>query len=213
MRGPAAPTSPGPWDSHSEALLETPALTAEAPPAAKETAAWPDAWRAAEPAIAPGGKPATTLRPGDAAGPQAEPDAGTVAVSWPSAEDVRPTSATVSAALETALELALETGLKPEPGPESGAGELWSGSGPESAPVPAPDGEGARVPAVSPRSARDGEAAQPPADSPAPAPDGEGARVPAVSPWSARGGEAAQPSAGSPVPAPDGEGARVPAVS
>ncbi|MFG2644429.1 hypothetical protein ACGFYP_26075 [Streptomyces sp. NPDC048370] len=27
MRGPAAPTSPGPWDSHSETLLETTALT------------------------------------------------------------------------------------------------------------------------------------------------------------------------------------------
>ncbi|MFF2571860.1 hypothetical protein [Streptomyces sp. NPDC058084] len=29
MRGPAAPTSPGPWDSRSEALLRAPALTAD----------------------------------------------------------------------------------------------------------------------------------------------------------------------------------------
>ncbi|MFJ8665009.1 hypothetical protein [Streptomyces sp. NPDC093600] len=33
MRGPAAPTSPGPWDSHSEALLRTKALTTEEPAA------------------------------------------------------------------------------------------------------------------------------------------------------------------------------------
>ncbi|MFI8825820.1 hypothetical protein [Streptomyces sp. NPDC053431] len=30
MRGPAAPTSPGPWDSRSEALLKAPALTTDA---------------------------------------------------------------------------------------------------------------------------------------------------------------------------------------
>ncbi|MEV5969213.1 hypothetical protein [Streptomyces sp. NPDC051921] len=34
MRGPAAPTSPGPWDSRSEALLRAPALTTEAAEAA-----------------------------------------------------------------------------------------------------------------------------------------------------------------------------------
>ncbi|MGW7429729.1 hypothetical protein ACWGIN_09255 [Streptomyces sp. NPDC054861] len=37
MRGPAAPTSPGPWDAHSEALLETKALTPLIP---HPTAAW-----------------------------------------------------------------------------------------------------------------------------------------------------------------------------
>ncbi|MEV6327130.1 hypothetical protein [Streptomyces sp. NPDC051909] len=62
MRGPAAPTSPGPWDSRSEALLSAPALTAPALPAggldlaAAPTA--PAAVTAPAPAVAPKSAPA-----------------------------------------------------------------------------------------------------------------------------------------------------------
>ncbi|MET9373440.1 hypothetical protein ABZX98_04690 [Streptomyces sp. NPDC002992] len=90
MRGFAAPTSPGPWDSHSEALLETTALTVavtvsvttDGLPSAKpvkpsecakssessKSATLPDAWRAADrPEPAPS---APEARAGH--GPQAE---------------------------------------------------------------------------------------------------------------------------------------------
>ncbi|GGT82025.1 hypothetical protein [Streptomyces lateritius] len=61
MRGPAAPTSPGPWDSHSEALLKTPALTTEAPQptSSPNLAAWPVTWRATDPATRPATPTAT----------------------------------------------------------------------------------------------------------------------------------------------------------
>ncbi|MEU8617140.1 hypothetical protein [Streptomyces sp. NPDC048623] len=41
MRGPAAPTSPGPWDSRSEALLSTPAPAAALPPGGLDLSARP----------------------------------------------------------------------------------------------------------------------------------------------------------------------------
>lgn len=67
MRGPAAPMSPGPWDSHSEALLETTALTVavtvsvttDGPPpvAPSEAATLPNAWRAADLDLRSGSRP------------------------------------------------------------------------------------------------------------------------------------------------------------
>ncbi|GAA3391231.1 hypothetical protein [Streptomyces roseoviridis] len=70
MRGPAAPTSPGPWDSRSEALLTTPALapagagTSAAPGAPAEAIQQPDtAPRRPHPAPGPAPAPASAPAP------------------------------------------------------------------------------------------------------------------------------------------------------
>ncbi|WP_265866631.1 hypothetical protein [Streptomyces sp. SKN60] len=61
MRGPAAPTSPGPWDSRSEALLSAPALTAPPallPPGGLDLAAAPAVPPVPAPAVEPKPAPA-----------------------------------------------------------------------------------------------------------------------------------------------------------
>ncbi|MEV4945213.1 hypothetical protein [Streptomyces sp. NPDC053755] len=68
MRGPAAPTSPGPWDSRSEALLETQALATLFPSPATAPA---DA--TAETTTAPWPEPSAPTAPPLAPRPEAEP--------------------------------------------------------------------------------------------------------------------------------------------
>ncbi|MFD5329421.1 hypothetical protein ACFWJO_36665, partial [Streptomyces sp. NPDC127092] len=72
MRGPAAPTSPGPWDSRSEALLGAPALaraaTARAlPPGALDLSAAPATASAHHPTAAPAAAPVAEATTGPAA--------------------------------------------------------------------------------------------------------------------------------------------------
>ncbi|WP_327374303.1 hypothetical protein OG393_10040 [Streptomyces sp. NBC_01216] len=61
MRGPAAPTSPGPWNTRSEALLETDARTAGPVPTGTDTVAAPESGHPAPPADADACTPAAPV--------------------------------------------------------------------------------------------------------------------------------------------------------
>ncbi|WP_246094758.1 hypothetical protein [Streptomyces roseicoloratus] len=133
MRGPAAPTSPGPWDSRSEALLGAPALATRAaparplPPGALDLSSAPVA--APEPVTAPVTVSVAPVLP------VAEP------VTAPAAEPASPPSSAEPAALAAAPATA------PAAGSPAATGEPAS---PPSSAVPAAHAEAIQQPPARP---------------------------------------------------------------